>query len=306
MRGRPTACALLIRPAGHAMFTRVLTAVDFDDATATVIRHAAGLANAAQATLTLLHVARGRTTTEDARALLQREFRKAVPHEAAYAERPALYVVRGERATAILTAAARIGADVIVTGSRGLSNPAGWKMGSTTRLLMEATAVPLLIVPATSRDSPTLRADRAQLHVGAIMAAVDLRDVRQAHLPIASALAALTHQSLLLMTALDTEHSVADAADELRHLGQSVWPVRPSVFVVQRGDVAQEIARAVSAEGAGLVVMGLQDAQRGLRPGRIATAVIERTRALVLVVPDLAHRSALASAPDPSRRDVAY
>ena len=49
-----------------------------------------------------------------------------------------------------------------------------------------------------------------------------------------------------------------------------------------RKDVAEEISRCASAEGAGLVVMGLR--ARG-QPGVIASAVLKTHRAFVLAVP---------------------
>ncbi len=72
---------------------------------------------------------------------------------------------------------------------------------------------------------------------------------------------------------------VARQALEARCLAAGVVPAR---YVVREGAVADEIDHAAVAEGAGLVVMGLQ--ARGDR-GAVATAVLKAKDALVVAVP---------------------
>jgi nucleotide-binding universal stress UspA family protein len=273
------------------MFTRILCAVDLSDAAPAILRHAAGLASAANASLVVVHVTTGDDgSLETARAAIEREFMRAVPYEASYATANDIRIVRGERAAGIVAEAARIDADLIVMGTRGRGNLAGWLMGSTSRLIMEATTVPVFLVPNTTSDIVTLGADHALLNFGPVIAAIDLEEHNDAQIAVASEMAALAHERLLLLTVVpDRPGSVGDATAALRVRAHGVRPLRPHLLVVRHGDVARQIAGAAMTEGAGLVVMGLRHPGSGSRPGRIASAVLETKRSFILVVPDLAN-----------------
>ena len=272
------------------MFKRILCAIDLSDATPSLLRHAAGLANAANASLVIVHVATvDDSTRQHIREEVERQFLSAVPYEAGYATAD-VRVVRGERATAILMQAAYTGADLIVMGTRGFGNLTGWFMGSTSRLLMEATSVPVLLIPPTPRDIVTLGGDRAHLHFGPVLAAVDLDEHNDAQLLLASQMAALAQQPLVLLTV------IPEGGPSAEEVTAAVWtrvhdigPTRPHMVVIRHGDVAREIGRAALAEGAGLVVMGLRNPRTGDRPGQIATAVLETKRSFVLAVPETAY-----------------
>jgi nucleotide-binding universal stress UspA family protein len=279
------------------MFTRILCAVDLSDATPAILRHAAGLASAASASLVIVHVTTGDDAAlETARAAVEREFLRAVPYEASYATANDIRVVRGERAAAILAQAARMDADLIVMGTRGRGNLTGWLMGSTSRLIMEATAVPVFLIPNTTSDIITLGGDHAHLNFGPVIAAIDLDEHNDAQIAVASEVAALAQERLLLLTVVpDGPGSVFAATAALRERAHGVGPVRPHLLVVRHGDVAHQIAGAATTERAGLVVMGLRHPGSGSRPGRIASAVLETKRSFILVVPDLANARSQAN-----------
>lgn len=271
------------------MFTRILCAVDLSEATPSILRHAAGLASAAGASLVIVHIATGDDSAlATARAAVERALLQAVPYEAGYATSADIRVVRGERAATILAQAAHAHASLIVMGARGFGNFTGWLMGSTSRLIMAATTVPVLLIPDTAREIVSLGGDHAHLHFGPVIAAVDLDEHNDAQIAVASQMAALAGERLLFLTVVpDGPRSVDDATAALRARAHGVGPVRPHLIVVRHGDVAREIGRAAVAEGAGLVVMGLQHPGTGNHPGRVAAAVLETRRALILVVPDL-------------------
>ena len=271
------------------MFTRVLCAVDLGTGTPKIIRHAAGIAAASGARLSLVHVTSETATLADEQDV-SRAFFDAVPYAAGYVAEPEVNVVAGGRAEAILREAQRSNADLIVAGTRGHNRVGGWLLGSTTRALLEATTIPVLLIPATDIDIVTLAPERADLNFGAVIAAIDFAEHHETQLQLASEVARLAHQHLILLTVLApsdprTDH---DAAQALHARAHRLTPVRAHAVIVRRGDVDDEIGRCASAESAGLVVMGLRQRTRGRRPGLIASAVMQMQRPAVLAVPDAA------------------
>ena len=269
------------------MFTRILCAVDRSVAAANVMRHAAGLANAMGASLVIVHVGRGDDAAlARARVELDRDFQRAIPYQASYAVAADLRVVRGERATAIIAQAAYTRSDLIVMGTRGFGNLTGWAMASTTRLVMQLAVVPMLLIPENGRDLLTLGPDRAHLHCGPVLAAVDPDERNDAQLVIASQFAALAHQPLMLLTVIPESADVDAVHDALWARAREITPSRPRLLLVRHGQVAREIGRAALTEGTGLVVMGLRNPGAGERPGHVATAVLHTRSSCILAVPD--------------------
>lgn len=127
--------------------------------------------------------------------------------------------------------------------------------------------------------------DRPALTCGPVLAAIDLDETCLPQLHMASEMARLAAQPLHMVTVARSKISDHDAATELRARAHGLAPVKPRSLIVRRGDVAEEISRCATAEGAGLVVMGLRERPRG-RPGIIASAVLKTGRAFVLAVPN--------------------
>jgi hypothetical protein len=156
-------------------------------------------------------------------------------------------------------------------------------LGSSSEAVLRSTPAPVLLVPPRDFDIVNIT-DRAQLTSGPILAAVDLTEACVHQLSMASRLAELGRQPLLLMTVAPARLSDHEAGVMLRDRGHHLLPVKPRATIVRRGEVAEEISRCASAEGAGLVVMGLRERPRG-QPGAIAAAVLKTNRAFVLAVP---------------------
>lgn len=208
----------------------------------------------------------------------------ATPYGASYVD-AAVRVERGPVVETLLRVAGESDAGLIVIGTRARRGIARLLLGSTSAALLQQSDRPVLLVPPSEIDVLTLSHDRVMLHLGSVLAAVDLAESNDAQLAWASHFAALAKQRLELLTiAADEAVSNHDVAAALKARGQELTPVAPTAFIVRRGDVADEIARCAQAEQSGLVVMGLRQKGRG-SPGTIASRVMETHDALVLAVP---------------------
>jgi nucleotide-binding universal stress UspA family protein len=160
---------------------------------------------------------------------------------------------------------------------------AAFFLGSTSEAVLRAATVPVLLVPPNDMDIVNL-SDAVALTCGPVVAAVDLAEHCDQQLRLASQLAFLGHQPLILMTVAKSRVTDHDAGVHLRQRAHNLEPCRPTALIVRRGPVAEEIARCASTEGAGLVVMGLRASPKS-RPGAIAVAVLKTQKAFVLAVP---------------------
>ena len=256
----------------------VIAAIDLGPSSARVLLHAAGFARLWSAPLRVLHVCAERSTGERDRVI---DFwKRARPNEVDVDD--AEVVVRpGHVSEIIRREAAKDQARLVVIGSRGHGGLAKLLLGSSSEAVLRNTAAPVLLVPPIDLDIVSI-ADRTRLNSGPILAAVDLAEACDHQLSMASRMAELARQPLVLMTIATARFSDHEAARLLRERGQHLSPVKPRSTIVRRGHVAEEISRCALAEGAGLVVMGLR-ARR--RPGAIAAAVLKTKRAFVLAVP---------------------
>lgn len=264
-----------------AIFQSVLCAVQPGDLAGRVLRHAAGIAGAAGARLTVLTVISGAPTSKDEESL-ERLYNESVPYGAAYLQEVQFRVESGNSVDAILGACAS--ADLLVSGTHGRAGLAALLLGSTSSPLLQRVDIPVLLVPPTDIDIVTLDYQRVGLHFGTILAAVDLGEDNRAQVELASRMAALASRPLMALTVAGDEVSDHEAAAALRGKTRNLDP-HPTAFIVRRGEVAEEIARGALHEQAGLVVMGLRRQGRG-HPGKVATAVARTGRALVLAVPE--------------------
>ncbi|HTH23943.1 MAG TPA: universal stress protein [Vicinamibacterales bacterium] len=265
--------------AGATMRGAVIAAIDLGPSSARVLLHAAGLARLLSAPLTVLHVCADRSNEERERVI---DFcKRAGPYEIDIDQTEV--VVRSGHVSEIIRREAKDDARLVVIGSRGHGGLAKLLLGSSSEAVLRNTVAPVLLVPPIDLDIVSI-ADQAQLNSGPILAAVDLAEACDHQLSIASRMADLAKQPLLLMTVAPVRLSDHQAARMLRERGHHLSPVRPRATIVRRGKVAEEISRCASAEGAGLVVMGLRTRPRG-QPGTIASAVLKTNRAFVLAVP---------------------
>lgn len=258
----------------------VLCAVEPGDLASRVIRHAAGLAGAAGAQLTLLTVFNGRASLDD-ETRLQQLFNDAVPYGATYLGDVLFRAESGDVVDVMLSVSD--GYDLLVTGTHGRAGLARLLLGSTSTPILERATRPVMLVPPTDIDIVTLDFNSIGLHASCILAAVDLADINTAQLALSAELSVMARRpwQCLTVTSDGVDHHHATAA--LRQATRGCDP-HPSAFIVRRGDVPEEIARGAMQEKAGIVVMGLHAGPR--HPGRVATAVARTGRSLVLAVPE--------------------
>jgi nucleotide-binding universal stress UspA family protein len=248
-----------------------------------VLREAAGMAGVAHARLTVMI---SDSHTHDAEAYLQSVIAKTLPAGMPYLEAPRIRVARvtqGRPADGILEFA-REGVDLLVAGTRARTGLSRWLLGSTSSALLEQACCPTLLIPPGDLDIVTLSPQDVRLNVGTVLAAVDLTEHNQRQLAVASELAELAGQPLVLMTVADAGLTDADVSCALLERGADVGPTPVRRVVVRRGPVPDEIAHAAVEEASSLVVMGIRTGNRGM-PGDIATAVLRTRDALVLAVP---------------------
>lgn len=258
----------------------VLAAIDLGPSTGRVLTHAAGMARLLSAPLKVLHVAAN--PTEDDVQRVTQACAEQGPYELDM-DSVDVIVRTGVVSAAIYREAEHHQAMLVVMGSRGHGLMTRLLLGSTSMAVLRNPAAPVLIVPPVDLDIVAL-ADRVTLNSGRVVAAVDLAESNSRQLQIASTLAELAGQPLVLLTVPPSKVSDQQAAAMLRERAHGLEPVRPRALIVRRGRVAAEIARCAIEEQSGLVVMGVRSERRG-QPGAIATAVLATRRAFVLAVP---------------------
>ncbi len=265
-------------------FRSILCAVDFSSLAPRVLRHAVGLAGVSGARLTVLSVTDA--NPREAEAKVASLFHDVVPPGAPYISAPSIQVVHvalGGPADAIL-GRARDGMDLIVAGTHSKSGLSRWLLGSTSAAIMEEAMCPTLLVPPGDLEIVTLTFEAATLHPGTVLAAVDLAEHNDRQLALASQMASMAHQPLVLMTVVGAAGAEPAAEEALRARAESLGPARVDRVIVRHGLVPDQIDQTAVAIHAGLVVMGLRARGHGI-PGEIASAVLKAKDAVVLAVP---------------------
>lgn len=258
----------------------VIAAVDLGPQTPRVLYHAAGFARLLDLRLRVVHVSPD--LSETAHQQLINACLQHGPYQVDFD--PGEVVIRSGRVSEVIAREAlRERAALVVVGARGHSAVATFLLGSTSAALLRAAVTPVLLVPPTDIDIVSL-GDTVALTCGPVIAAVDLAEHCDEQLRMASRLAQMASQRLMLMTVARSRTTDHEAGLELRQRAHGLEPRRPTALIVRRGQVADEIARCAATEGAGLVVMGLRNRARS-QPGSIATAVMRGGRAFVLAVP---------------------
>lgn len=261
----------------------VIAAIDLGPSTARVLYHAAGFARLLGARLKVLHVTPD--VTPDAYQHVLDFCVRQGPYEIDFDDPDVAQVVlrSGRVSEAILREAHKESATLIVMGARGHGGVARILLGSTSEAVLRTATAPVLLVPPIDLDIVNL-SDRAALTCGPVLAAVDLTDDCPEQLQMASEMAKLSGEPLLLMTVARARLTDQQAGIMLRQRGHGLSPVKPRAMIVRRGNIVDEISHCAIAEGAGLVVMGLRSTPR-CQPGSIASAVLKTKRAFVLAVP---------------------
>ena len=258
----------------------LIAAIDLGPLTGRVLYHAAGFARLLNLKLRVLHV-----STETSPAMHQKVMdacRREGPCQVNFD--PDDVLVRGGQVSDVIAREARDAeAPLIVMGARGRTGVASLLLGSTSQALLRQAPAPVLLVPPTDMDIVNV-SDHVSLTSGPIIAAVDLSEECGKQLVMASLLACVGAQPLMLMTVANSPTSDERASVQLKQRGSHLYPKRPTAVIVRRGAIPNEIARCASTEQSGLVVMGLRRSPE-CHPGTIASAVLKTKKAFVLAVP---------------------
>ena len=258
----------------------VIGAIDLGPSSARVLYHAAAFARLLGASLKIVYVTAD--VSPDAHQRVLDFCLQHGPYETDFDD--GSVVLRSGRVSEVIQREAHKNhAPLIVMGARGHGHIARILLGSTSEAVLRSATAPVLLVPPTDLDIVNL-SDRAALTCGPVLAAVDLTEDCAPQLQMASDMARLAGQPLLLMTVAKARLTDHQAGVMLRQRGHGLAPVKPRALIVRRGGVADEIAHCAAEEGAGLVVMGLRTKPHS-RPGAIAAGVLGTKRAFVLAVP---------------------
>jgi nucleotide-binding universal stress UspA family protein len=258
----------------------LIAAVDLGPQTARVLYHAVGFARLLDLKLKVVHV------SADASAAAHERMLNTCLQQGPYQGDFSLddVVIRsGQVSEMIAREAQRDRARLVVMGARGHHGLASLLLGSTSEAVLRAATMPVLLVPATDMDIVSI-GDTVALTCGPVIAAIDLAEHCDEQVRMASLLAHISAQPLMLMTVARSRVTDHQAGQQLLERAHGLEPKRPAAMIVRRGTVATEIARCASTEGAGLVVMGLRASPK-CQPGSIASAVLKTKTAFVLAVP---------------------
>lgn len=225
-----------------------------------------------------------------------------IPAGAPWAPETAFDVPVGQAADAIVDAARRHDATLVVMGTQGLGGFRKLLLGSTTERVLRQTRTPVLAVPPSATEAVSVDATGARLELERILVATDFSDAAAAALAWAvDAARAMSLPLILAHVVHETEvpsqwrayaeesdeERVAGARAKLAHLAQHACAPVSCEIVVAIGRPAEGIASIAQEHRAGLIVAGLTSEQGALarRPGSIAYPVLCQARVPVLVVP---------------------
>lgn len=291
-------------------FRHILCPVDFSEYSSIALRYAGVLAQRSKGRLTVLFVndpllgsaAAAAAYNVDAleaktRAELTRFAARALGDAASAAT---LTTTLGHPAPEIAEATRRLGADLVVMGSRGRTGPGRWLFGSTTERVLRKAEVPLLVVPKTKRRSKASSAAAMRSWPGKrVLVPIDLNDYVLADVRVAVDQARSFGATPVLMYALprlqfpswlrmdsgnyDRER-LAAARSELEKLGGGAGGADCRVVL---GDPAEEIVAATANLGIRLIVVTIKHAAVpfGPRQGAITYRVLSSEAAPILAIP---------------------
>ena len=293
--------------------TRILVPTDFSPPSQVACCFAARLANYLKAGIVLFHAipgmdlleeigrAKGKTQVEvldDLRARLRGWFEAVAPAELRGLVPVEATVVVGEPTPAIVPAATRSGADLILMATHGRTGLAHLLMGSVTETVLRSIPVPVLALRVGQGDRPLTTVHR-------ILWATDLSPVSEGSWRYALTLADVFAAEVILMHVVPPsdlpwldEQPVPTPGSWLeqhvapfdRELGQRQQVAEELGLSARRkilvGVPAEAIVAEAQAEDADLIVMGTHG-RSGLPHvllGSVAEAVIQKAPCPVLAV----------------------
>ena len=314
-----------------ALFRTILSPVDFSDHSAVALKYAAILAKRSAGRLHVFHVNDPMLAAAAAVAFADPDYAKValgelrpfvaktLPENMRKAISIRYAVDTGDPSRLIASAATKLGCDLIVMGTHGLSGLDKVLIGSTTERMLRRASVPLLAVPSLPGGAHGAQAPGREWPGAAILVPVDLgeqstRDLRDAEL-IARAFGTavvLVHVVPPLQAPpwyradLAAHHRMLMAKAQ-RQLESLATTVAPGVKIETRalaGRPADEIAALAAEERIGLVVMHRRKGPGlfGSRAGSIASHVLRHAVTPVLALPDRAMKNPRMSLEPLARR----
>ena len=300
-------------PTPSAPFRRIAVCVDGSKMGETLVRHAAMVAAAFEAPLTILRVLESESSTDTTPSdpldwgVRQREARAQLEQLVSLAGHGDIDVrselMQGRAAEQICGWALQHGADLTVLASHGEHGRSEWTLSSTARKLVDAVPGSLLLVPADGdrRDGSSARYRR-------IMVPLDGSARAESVLPIATRLARVHDADLLIvhvtpapeltkvgpLTAEDLELEQRVNARNERVARSYLDQIRarvseaglaPRTVVSRSGDARTGLARLVRRESVDLVVLSAYG-RRGPRDipcGSVAAHLLTHVTAPLLV-----------------------
>lgn len=286
-------------------FRHVVCPIDFSRHSRLALKYAARIAAQHDARLTalvandpLLASAAAAATRDRGMltATTMSELRRFVNRTLGMGAAVSLRVFVGDAGQQIDKFARRLGADLIVMGTHGLSGPRKWFFGSTTEAVLRRATVPVLTVPATVRAAAQSLREFPQ---GTLLAPIDLEGTERADAGAAFQAARRLGLDVRLLHVvkplrlppwigpdgadLDRQR-VRTAEKRLRELVGNA-PLRTTWRVVV-GEPAHEIAKAAATSKVGLIALTLKKGGVfGPRQGSVTYRVLCSGVAPVLALP---------------------
>lgn len=258
----------------------VLVATDLDASSASALRSAARLAALAEARLHLVHVSDQPVSGAESR--LRELFEQTAP-DAPGVE--SAQVVRGTPAEAIVDAAARVDADVVILGPHRRGTGHTGELGSTAASIVRTAPCPCLVT-ATELRLPLER----------VIAAIDLSEGASGVLAVALSWASalrprggeawLTALHVTSDSGDDTVQRVREEVQRARALARGAAFVEIHERLGGSSDPAEEILRHAVSDSADLLAVGTRGADQPASDlGSVSAAVARATPCPLLLVP---------------------
>ncbi|MGE3405138.1 MAG: universal stress protein, partial [Vicinamibacterales bacterium] len=198
-----------------------------------------------------------------------------------YREGTEARVVAGPPAEAVLREAMVERACLIVMGTRGRGALTRAILGSTARDVLRQATVPVAIVPPSDPEIATLAGARTIPRFGIVLVPVDMKSAAPSQMAVTGLLGSGSQHRPMLLHVTDAGSDHVLIRERMTPLVREIPGGRGAKLLVLEGDVAEAIVRVTQKDDVGLVILGrARDAA-----GQIACAVLERTRAVVVVVP---------------------
>jgi nucleotide-binding universal stress UspA family protein len=289
----------------------ILCAVDFSEASAGALRHAAALAEHFAARLIVLTVedpllteaadlGLGITWTEEATKQELAQFVASIfGPSSALPTTCEFEVALGKPAPEILRVSAERGCALVVMSTQGLTGARKLFFGSTTERVLRETTIPVLLTPPQA--SGPVNVSDAKSVIRRILVPIDLSPTSTPHLAIARRVAETLDVPLIVAHVIEPVKTRLAARlqqaglqadrrgvfeDKLKGLVAAGWAPPAPEALLAYGDPAEELAKIARDRDVGLIVMALHGSpQTGPRMGSVTYRLLCLIKTLVLAIP---------------------